>query len=182
MVMNVSLDTANINAINITTLDFRIWKHFSRYWTPLHLQKLENIPEVLVTQLYRGMINTSEPIYPFNIKDNEDPSLIWTFSKHPGTYRGAINMIFVLCIGVNGLEFWIRPASPWCQSYSPVSLQHAIVDDDVEVAPIYRHRGKAEKPIRPHRNHDLYIEWEAERQLLYPDHWPLKPKFQECKS
>ena len=33
MVMNVSLDTTNINAINISTLDFRIWQHFSRYWT-----------------------------------------------------------------------------------------------------------------------------------------------------
>ena len=30
MVMNVSLDTANINVINISTLDFRIWQHFSR--------------------------------------------------------------------------------------------------------------------------------------------------------
>ena len=33
MVMNVSLDTASINAINISTLDFRIWQHFSRNWT-----------------------------------------------------------------------------------------------------------------------------------------------------
>ena len=30
MVMNVSKDTANINAINISTLNFRIWQHFSR--------------------------------------------------------------------------------------------------------------------------------------------------------
>ena len=29
MVMNVSLDTANINAINISTLDFRIWQHLA---------------------------------------------------------------------------------------------------------------------------------------------------------
>ena len=27
MVMNVSLDNANINAINMSTLDFRIWQH-----------------------------------------------------------------------------------------------------------------------------------------------------------
>ena len=30
---NISLDTANINAINISTLDFRIWQHFSSNWT-----------------------------------------------------------------------------------------------------------------------------------------------------
>ena len=48
MVMNVYLDTAYINAINISTLDFRIWQHFSRNWTTPHLQKLANIPEVPV--------------------------------------------------------------------------------------------------------------------------------------
>ena len=34
IMMNVSLDTININAINISTLDFRIWQHFSSNWTP----------------------------------------------------------------------------------------------------------------------------------------------------
>ena len=33
MVMNVSLDTANINTFNISTLDFIIWQHFSMYPT-----------------------------------------------------------------------------------------------------------------------------------------------------
>ena len=37
-----------------------------------------------------------------------------------------------------------------------------MADDDVEVAPIYRCRGKIEKPIT-YRNHDLHIEQEAER-------------------
>ena len=77
MVMNVSLDTANINAINILTLDFRIWQQFSRNWTQLHPQKLKNVPEVPVTQLYRDMINASETIHSFTIKDDEkDSSLI----------------------------------------------------------------------------------------------------------
>ena len=30
MVMKVSLDTANIKAINTSALDFRIWQHFSK--------------------------------------------------------------------------------------------------------------------------------------------------------
>ena len=132
-------------------------------WTPCHLHNLATIPEVLVTQLYWGMINKSEPIHSFMIKDNEDPSLKWTILKHPGTYTGTISMIFVLCIGVYCLKFWIRPASPRCQPHSPVSLWHAIVDDDVEGAPIYRHGGKAEKSMRPQRNHDLGIKREAER-------------------
>ena len=45
MMMNVSLDTANINAINIPTPDFRIWQHFNSNWTTSHLQKLADVPD-----------------------------------------------------------------------------------------------------------------------------------------
>ena len=111
------------------------------------------------------MINTSETIHSFTIKDDdEDPSLIWTILTHPGTYMGTIGMIFAVSVGVNcPKRFWIRPVTPRCQPYSPVSSQHAIVDDDVEVTSIYRHRGKVEEPRRPCKNHDLCIEWEATR-------------------
>ena len=37
-------------------------------------------------------------------------------------------------------------------------MQYAIVDDNVEEAPIYRFAGKATKPTRPHDNHGLAIE------------------------
>ena len=153
MVMNVSLDTANINAINISTLDFRIWQHVGSNWTPSHLQELTYVPEVPVTQLYRYMINASELIHLFYIKDDgEESSLVWTILKHPGTYLGKIGMIFAVCIGVYCFHrFWIRLATPRHWPYSPVSSQHAIVDDNVEVAPIYRCRGKVRKPIRPTR-------------------------------
>ena len=33
ILMNVSVDTANVNAVNISTLDFRIWQHFNSNWT-----------------------------------------------------------------------------------------------------------------------------------------------------
>ena len=79
IMMNVYLDTTNINTINTPMLDFRIWQHFSSNCTPSHLQKLTNVPEVLVEQLYRHMINTNEPAYSFTIKDDDkDSSLIWT--------------------------------------------------------------------------------------------------------
>ena len=101
MVMNASLGTATINAINISTLAFRICQNFSRNWTQLQLQKLTNVPEVPITQLCRDMINASEPMHSFTIKDDdEDSSLIWTILKHPGTYIGTIGMIFIVCIGV----------------------------------------------------------------------------------
>ena len=163
MVKNVSLYTANINAINISTLGFGIWQHFSSNWTPPHQQKLANVPEVPVTQLYRNMIYASEPIHTFTINDDdEDTSLIWTILMHPGTCIGTISMIFVLCLGVYCFKLWIRPATSGHQPYSPVSSWHAIVDD-VDIATNYRHEGKVEKLIRPCKNHDLQIEWETAR-------------------
>ena len=37
-------------------------------------------------------------------------------------------------------------------------MQYTIVDDDVEVAPIYRYDSKVSAPTRPHENHGLAIE------------------------
>ena len=95
IMMNVSLDTTNINTINISTVDFRIWQYFSSNWTPPHLQKLVNVPEVPDAQLYRDVINTSELIHSFTIKDDgKYPSLIWTILMHSGTYIGTTLIIF----------------------------------------------------------------------------------------
>ena len=114
MERNVSLDTANIKSINISNLDFSIWHHFSRNWTPFHLQKMASIPEVLVTQLCRYIINTSEPNHSFTIEDDDkEPSLIWKILTHPGTYIGTIGMLFAVSIGFYCFErLWIRPATP----------------------------------------------------------------------
>ena len=113
MVMSKSLDTVNINDINISTLDFRLWQHYSSNWTQSHLQKLKNVPDMPVAQLYRDLINASEPIHSFTIKDDdEDSYLIWTILKHPRTYIGTIGMIFAVWIGVYCFKrFWIGPAT-----------------------------------------------------------------------
>ena len=44
------------------------------------------------------------------------------------------------------------------QPLQPGNIQYAFVDDDVEVAPIYRCDGKDAQPTRPHENHGLAIE------------------------
>ena len=54
--------------------------------------------------------------------------------------------------------FWCQPATLVCQPLLTGTSQYTIVDDDVEVAPIYRCDGKASQPIRPHKNHGLHIE------------------------
>ena len=74
-----------------------------------------------VTQLYRDMIDASEPIHSFTIKDDEDSFLIWTILKHTGIYIGTIRMIFVLCIDVYCLRFLIG-LSPIGMTLIPQSL------------------------------------------------------------
>ena len=56
------------------------------------------------------------------------------------------------------LLFWCQPARLVCQLLQPGNMQYTIVDDDVEVAPIYRHNGKDPQPTRPCENHGLAIE------------------------
>ena len=108
--INVSLDTANINAINISTPEFRIWQHFNSNCTTPHQQKLINVPEGPIAQLYKHMINISKSVHSFTFnKDNdEDSSLMWTTLMHPVTYIMVIGMIFAVCIGV----YYFRPATP----------------------------------------------------------------------
>ena len=154
--------------------DFRIWQHFNSNWTTSHLQKLTHVPEVPVAQLYKHMIDTSEWVhsFTFNKDDDEDPSLIWTILMYPGTYMGTIGMIFAVCIGVYCFKrFWFRPATPKHRPYSPVSLWHAIVDDDVEAAPIYRSRGTVDRTQKT-------------LQESWPAHWMRGYKAREscCKQ
>ena len=65
---------------------------------------------------------------------------------HPGKYMGTIGMIFAVCIGIYSVKrYWFRSATPRHQPYSQVSPQNAIVDDTVEVAPIFKSRGTVEE-------------------------------------
>ena len=160
--MIVSLYTTNINAVNISTPDFRLWQFFNSNRTTPHLLMYLKFESHSST----NMINTSEPVhsFTFNKDDNKDPSLIWTMLMHPGTYIGTIGMIFTVCIVVYCFKrFWLRPDTPRHQTYPPVSSQHATVDDNVHAAPLYRSRGMVEEPRRLHRNHGLDIEEEATR-------------------
>ena len=44
------------------------------------------------------------------------------------------------------------------QPLQPGNMQYTIVNDNVEVAPIYRCNGKESQATRPHENHGLAIE------------------------
>ena len=115
-----------------------------------------------ITQLSSYLIGQTRPILPFEINGSLEeggPSLIGKFLTQPWTYMGFLGTIFIASMGIYCLKkFWCRPALPHHRPYTPASSWHAIVDDDVEAAPIYRSRGQVENPVRAHKNHDLHME------------------------
>ena len=79
VMMHISHDRANLNAINISTPDFYIWQHFYSNLTTTHMQKFTDMPNVPILQLYKHMIGQSECVLPFETNSNkhEEPSLTW---------------------------------------------------------------------------------------------------------
>ena len=57
--VNVSLNMANLQAINITALHFCIWQHMGRNNSEQQLQHLATIPSVPVHKVYQHLLNTS---------------------------------------------------------------------------------------------------------------------------
>ena len=162
----MTIVTCGMLRVNISISDFHIWQHFSSNWITAHRQKLADVPEIPVAELYKHMIGQSEPIIPFEINGHteEGPSLLGKPLIHLRTYKGTIGMTFILCTDIYYIKrFLCRPATPRHLPYFPVSSWHDIVDDDVEVASIYRIKGMVEKPVSPHENHDQHMEQEAMR-------------------
>ena len=157
----------NLNSFNISAPDCHIRQHIGSNWSSTHMQKLANVLEIPVIQLYRHLICQSKPILPFEMKwssEGKGPSLIGKFLIYSGTYLGFLGMIFITSRGIYCLKkFWCRPATPRHWPYTPTLSWHVIVNDDVEVALIYRSGGKVENSVRGHKNYNLLMEWEATR-------------------
>ena len=161
---NISLNIANLNEINISSPEFRIWQHLEDHWNETKLHHLTNIPSVPIDKLYKHMISSNGPITPFLSTDGsiDDTASIWTLFSHKGIYITAIGSLIPAGLGIFCCYFfWYWPARLACQPLQSGSMQYTIVDDNVEAAPIYRCESKAGQPIiRPHENHDLHVEWE----------------------
>ena len=129
--INISLDMANLNMINISSVNFCIWQHLVKHWNESQLQHLASIPSVPVGQLYHLMANGFEHITPFHLKTQQD-----TFS-HTGVYVMAIGSLIPAGLGIFCCYFfWCQPARLVCQRLTPGTMQYTFVDDDVEAAPI----------------------------------------------
>ena len=155
--VNVSLNMANLQTINISALYFCIWQYLGNNQSDMQLQHLATIPLIPVHIVYQHLLNSTMPLVPFNTEPSDNTDSLWSVFTHPGIYVSAVGSI----IGI-GLFccyfFWCQPARLACQPLQPGNTQYTIVDDNVEVAPIYRCNGKAANPTRLPKNHGLAIE------------------------
>ena len=57
--VNISLDMANLQAVNITTLHFCVWQHMANNHSETQLQHLVTIPSMPVHTVYQHLLNSS---------------------------------------------------------------------------------------------------------------------------
>ena len=57
--VNILLDMANLQTVNITALHFHIWQHMGRNRSETQLQHLATIPSIPVHKVYQHLLNSS---------------------------------------------------------------------------------------------------------------------------
>ena len=111
LTINISFNMANLNVMNISSPEFRIWQHLEDDWNGTKLHHLANIPSVPIDQLYKHMVSSNGPITPF-MSTNEsvdDTASIWTLFPHTGIYIMAIGLLTPARLGIFCCYFF------WCQ-------------------------------------------------------------------
>ena len=102
MLINISLNTANLNAVDISSPKFQVWQHQEDHWMKTHLHKLADIPTVPIAHLYKHMISNNGPILPFQLADEskDDTESIWTPFSLTGIYVMAIGLLILIGLGI----------------------------------------------------------------------------------
>ena len=100
--INISLNTANLNVMNISSPEFRIWQHLEDHWNGTQLHNSVNIPSVPIDQPYKLIITSNGPITSFMFADEsiDDTSSIWTLFSHTGIYVTAIGLLIPAGLGI----------------------------------------------------------------------------------
>ena len=110
--INIPLNTANLNVVNISPPEFRIWQHLEGHWNKTLLHHLINIPSVPIDKLYKQMITSNGPVNPFLSTDESrgETSSVWTLFSHAGVYVMAIGLLIPAGLGIFCCYlFWCKP-------------------------------------------------------------------------
>ena len=113
LTVNISLDIANFNMVNISSLDFHIWQHLEDHWNEIQLHHLSSIPTFPITKLYKPMTSDNEPITTFTLltESIDDTASIWTLFSHTGVGIMAIGSLILAGLGIFcWYIFWCQPA------------------------------------------------------------------------
>ena len=102
LTINISLNTANLNVLNISSPEFRIWQHLEDHWNGIQLHHVVNIPSIPIDQLYKHMVSSNRPINPFMSTDESvrDTVPIWTLFSHTSIYATAIGLLISTGLGI----------------------------------------------------------------------------------
>ena len=134
--VNVSLNMANLQMINISAQHFCIWQHLGNNRSDMQLQHLATLPSITVQKVYQHLLNSTMPLVPFNTESSDNTDSLSIVFTCPGIYVSALGSIIPVGIGLFCYFFWCRPARLACQPLQPGNMRYTIVDDNVEVAPI----------------------------------------------
>ena len=107
---NISLDVANLQLINISSLDFHIWQHLEDHSNDMQLQHLSTLPSIPVNKIYQHLLNNTRHITPFDTEDDfpGDTDSIWTLFSHTGVYVTTIGSFIPAGLGIFCCYFF------WC--------------------------------------------------------------------
>ena len=106
--VNISLDMANLQVINITALHFHVWQHLGNNHSDTQLQHLATIPSIPVYKVYQHLLNSSLHLRPFNTKPSEDTDSLWNLFTHLGICISALGSLIPVGIGLFCCYFF------WC--------------------------------------------------------------------
>ena len=106
--INISLDMANLQTVNIIALHFRVWQHMGKNHSEAQLQHLATIPSIPVHKVYEHLLNSSLCLTPFNMKPTVDTNTLWNLFIHPGIYVSALGSLIPVGIGFFCCYFF------WC--------------------------------------------------------------------
>ena len=98
--VNISLNMANLQTVNITTLHFCIWQHLGNNNSDTQLQHLATIPSIRIHKVYQDLLNSTLQLTPFNMKPSEDTDSLWNLFTHPGIYISALGSLIPVGIGL----------------------------------------------------------------------------------
>ena len=109
--VNVSLNMANLQMINISAQHFCIWQHLGNNISDMQLQHLATIPSIPLHKVYQHLLNSTMHLVPFNTDLSEDTDSLWSVFSHSGIYISALGLIIPVGIGLFCCYFfWCQPA------------------------------------------------------------------------